>query len=732
MTAPEIIPAHGINTIMPNVSLYIIPPILSLVVGLFLAALSLVKGKLKRENVLLSVICVWWTLLSWAFICHHLIDDEQTLLAIERGVHCLYVFIPAVTLLFFQIIMNRRWNVLVIVCFGISAVLSVFTFTDYYFYGFYRYSWGLIAKNGAAFRAFSLYATVVTVYIFIFVANKIRGEKNPVNRVKYKYLFLAYCLSALMTMTNIPATNGIDVYPLSNFLFIPLAILTYGILRHQLMDIRSVLHITTFWFILSSLIVIPNITIFLLLRPHLLAIHPVFLFLIFIVWFLVNYFYFNRIQPVIDQLFNRRSYNLGKVEAGFIEDISVLKNLDELVNEVELTVKRGLHVERAVLYIKRGFSKHYRDIEENTIFLGDDIEALLLDRHSYLERSFVETSGNYHAARDTILTLFETLHGEYLIPLINNGELLGVLLLSEKTNLKRLNEREITFVHNITAYAAIALANSTMYQNLSDLKDNLERMVMERTAIIEKQKSELEKDILLAQEIQLALLPQNIPDISAVEIAYKYVPIMGVGGDFIDIHYRRGMKELGLFICDVSGHGVGSALVASMVKMSLNSWGKFIQRPAEALREMKTLLKGKMGGNFITACICCLDIESGTLISANAGHPPMLLVRSGGDIDMVRSKGRVFLDFAEPDYEDAKNYLKRGDKIVLYTDGITEARNAAGALLGEEQFVEILKHHAGYPAREMCQAVYDEILNFTGPRRSFEDDFALLVAEYKG
>jgi len=70
MTAPEIIPAHGINSIMPNVSLYIIPPILSLVVGLFLAALSLVKGKLKRENVLLSVICVWWTLLSWAFICH--------------------------------------------------------------------------------------------------------------------------------------------------------------------------------------------------------------------------------------------------------------------------------------------------------------------------------------------------------------------------------------------------------------------------------------------------------------------------------------------------------------------------------------------------------------------------------------------------------------------------------------------------------------------------------------
>lgn len=717
---------------MRNVSLFIIPPVLSLVVGLFLAALSLVKGKMKRENVWLSVICVWWTLLSWAFISHHLIEDEKTLLAIERVVHFFYVFIPAVTLLFFQILINKRRNAVVIACFGISALASVFTFTDYYFYGFHRYRWGLIAKNGIAFQAFSLYAAVVSVYIFVIVFRKIREEKNPVAKVKYKYLFLAYLLSALMTMTNVPATGGVDFYPLSNFLFIPLAILTYGILRHQLMDIRSVLHISTFWFILSSLIVVPNITIFFLLRPHLLAIHPVFLFLIFIVWFLFNYLYFNKIQPVIDQLFNRRSHNLGNVEARFIEDISLLKNLDELVNEVVFTVKRGLHVERAVLYIKRGFSKNYRDIEENSIYLDDDIEALLMERHSYLERSFVETSGNYEASRDAVLNLFKTLHGEYLIPLVNNEELLGVLLLSEKTNLKRLNDREITFIHNITAYAAIALANSTMYQNLSDLKDNLERMVLERTAIIEKQKSELEKDILLAQEIQLALLPHNIPDIKSVEIAYKYVPIMGVGGDFIDIHYRRGMKELGLFICDVSGHGVGSALVASMVKMSLNSWGKFIQRPAEALREMKTLLKGKMGGNFITACICCLDIESGTLISANAGHPPMLLVRSGGDIDIVRSKGRVFLDFAEPDYEDARSYLKRGDKIVLYTDGITEARNSAGSLLGDEHFVAILKHHAQYSAREMCRRVYDEILNFTGPRRAFEDDFALLIAEYKG
>ena len=717
---------------MQNVSIYIVPPILSLGVGLFLAALSLVKGKLKRENIWLAVICVWWTMLSWVFISHHLFDDEQTLLAIERGVHFLYVFMPPLTVLFFQIIITKRWNVVVIVCFAISALISPFTFTDYYFYGFFRYSWGLIAKNGIAFQVFSLYATAVTVYVFIFVYRIIRKEKNPVNRVKYNYLFIAYVLSALLTLTNIPAMRGIDFYPFSNFLFVPLAILTYGILRHQLMDIRSVLHVTTFWFILSSLILVPNIILFCLLRPHVLEIPSFFLSLILIAWFFLNFLYFNKIQPVIDQLFNRRSYDLGKIEAQFIEDISLLKNLDDLVNEVVHAVKRGLHVERAVLYIKRGFSKNYRDKDENSLSFDEDIEALLMDRHSYLERSFVETSGNYASSRDIILSLFTALRGEYLFPLINNEELLGVLLLSEKTNLKRFNEREITFIHNITAYAAIALANSTMYQDLSDIKDNLERMVMERTAIIEKQKSELEKDILLAQKIQLALLPQNIPDLREVEIAYKYVPIMGVGGDFVDIHYRRGMKELGLFICDVSGHGVASALIASMVKMSLNSWGKFIKQPAEALREMKNLLKGKMGGNFITACICCLDIESGALVSANAGHPPMALVRSSGEIDLVRSKGKVFIDIAEPDYEDARSFLKRGDKIVLYTDGITEARNSEGLLLGDEQFVGILEKHASCSAQEMCQGVYNDILNFTGPRRAFEDDFALLIAEYKG
>ena len=229
-----------------------------------------------------------------------------------------------------------------------------------------------------------------------------------------------------------------------------------------------------------------------------------------------------------------------------------------------------------------------------------------------------------------------------------------------------------------------------------------------------------------------AALRRGIGFIPGVEISFKYVPIMGVGGDFIDIHYRRGMNDLGLFICDVSGHGVSSALIASMVKMSLNSWGRFVQKPAEALTEMKRNLTGKMGGSFITACICCLDIRTGRLVSANAGHPPLIIARSSGAIDVVRSRGRVFLDFLEADYEEAAVSLGAGDKIILYTDGIIEARNGDGEMLGEEAFVAMISENSSLSAGDFCRRMHNDLLNFTGNGRRFEDDFALLVAEYLG
>ena len=299
----------------------------------------------------------------------------------------------------------------------------------------------------------------------------------------------------------------------------------------------------------------------------------------------------------------------------------------------------------------------------------------------------------------------------------------------KKINRKRLKLNEIRFISRLSSYATIAIANSVMYQNLSDIRDNLEKIVEDRTALIEKQKSEMERDIQLARKIQYALLPTVIPYLENMKVAFKYEPFMGVGGDFIDIHYREGMHELGIFICDVSGHGTSSAMIATMVKMSLNSWGKYIQNPGGAFPEMRDMLKGKIGDNFITAYICSIDLKSGVITSACAGHPPMILIRNTGELELVKPSGMVLMELIGSQYEEVKHKLNPGDKIVLYTDGVFEARNLSGKIIGEERFIKMISENYSLSAEDLCEKIYKDVLISSG--NIIEDDFALLIAEYQ-
>ncbi|PKL16381.1 MAG: hypothetical protein CVV49_16580, partial [Spirochaetae bacterium HGW-Spirochaetae-5] len=607
---------------MKGISPYIIPPLLCLITGYSLGIVSLIWGKFKKENMLLVLICFWWTLLSYPFIYHNIETDPDKIMRFERIIHSLFVFMPVVSVLFFQVIINKVNKSIITACFAVSFTLLFFVHTPHYFYGFHTYKWGMIAKGGLAFNAFSLYALLSTLYILRLFITEIFSETNHVIKLKYYYLFTSYFICALLTFTNAPAMFGYDFYPLSNLIFIPLGIMTYGVLRYRLVRISSVLHVTFFWLALSSMISIPNFFIFILLKNYFNSLSSFTLAVFFLLWFFINYYYFIKIQPLINQLFNKHNFNLAKMEKSFIRDLAMLKNLDELVHQMITMLRKSLSIKYASLYIRRSYSGNYTDAWGKLIDIDIKSEQILL-MGTFFEKSLIESDERTDCSSLTLIPLFLTSRSEYIIPLIHQNELIAVLTLSEKTDHIRLKESEVRFIRNISSYATIALANSVMYQNLSDIKDNLEKIVEERTALIEMQKADMESDIQLARKIQLALLPSNIPHLKKLDVAFKYEPIMGVGGDFIDIHYREGMNEFGIFICDVSGHGSSSAMIASMVKMSLHSWGKFILHPARAFVEIRNLLKGKIGDNFITAFMCCIDLKSGVITSACAGHPPM-------------------------------------------------------------------------------------------------------------
>jgi len=385
----------------------------------------------------------------------------------------------------------------------------------------------MIDRGRIAFEVFVLYGVAATIYILVLFITKLIAEKNHVIKLKYYYFFTAFLTSALLTLTNIPAMYGIDFYPFSNFVFIPLGIMTYGVLKYRLIRISSVLHLFIFWLALSSMIAIPNIFIFILVKNNFYRFDSVSLVIVFLVWFFANYYYFRKIQPLIDQLFNRRNYDLSMMEKFFIRDLAMLKNLDDLVYQMISMLRKTLNVKHASLYIHKSYPGKYLNSKMSSLDADSKTEQVLLDG-LFFEKSLIESDEEMNVTAGLLIPLFNSSDSEYIIPLVHQRELIGILTLSEKTNQVRLKENEIRFICNLSSYATIALANSVMYQNLSDMKDNLEKIVESRTAVIEKQKYNMENDIKLARKIQMALLPTNIPDIKKLNIAFKYEPIMGV------------------------------------------------------------------------------------------------------------------------------------------------------------------------------------------------------------
>lgn len=281
----------------------------------------------------------------------------------------------------------------------------------------------------------------------------------------------------------------------------------------------------------------------------------------------------------------------------------------------------------------------------------------------------------------------------------------------------------------------LKIASEVQYNliiEISNFNESLERKVEERTHTIQEQSQELEKQIMIAKKIQLSLLPEDVPKINGASLSFRYQPMMGVGGDFIDFDYKN-ENDLLLFICDVSGHGVPAAFLATMVKMSLQDCYELKLGPAESLKRIHKALQGKLSGHFLSAIYCHINLQDGIMTSANAGHLPILKVGLSGEHEFINSKGRIICEAFKTNSEEVKTKLKNGDKIILYTDGITEARNLEQEMFGDKRLIDIsLKYHFD-SSFDLCNKIYDSVLNFTGNSQSqFTDDITILVAEYSG
>ena len=246
-----------------------------------------------------------------------------------------------------------------------------------------------------------------------------------------------------------------------------------------------------------------------------------------------------------------------------------------------------------------------------------------------------------------------------------------------------------------------------------------------RTVERDQQLGELQKELAVARSIQMSILPGVFPASTAFQVAAKYVPMTAVAGDLYD-YLRTDHGRVGLLIADVSGHGVPAALIASMVKMAATAQRGQAEHPAQLLAGMNAALCGNTQGQFVTAA--CVHMDAGTreLRYAAAGHPAMLLLRAGQVIEIAEN-GLLLAAEKRAEYTERSLLLERGDRLLLYTDGLLEAKNAQGEMFGEELLAAELKQAASLTPAEAVERI---IAKVQGWGTSQEDDLTALVCDF--
>ncbi len=279
-------------------------------------------------------------------------------------------------------------------------------------------------------------------------------------------------------------------------------------------------------------------------------------------------------------------------------------------------------------------------------------------------------------------------------------------------------------------------------RNQLKIRSLTQKLIQSNRELMEKQKK-LDEDLRAAAGIQQSLLPQKVPSIEKVEIAWRFQPCDLIGGDIFNV-CRLDEANTGIYLLDVSGHGVPSALVTVSVHQMLQpQQGSLVKKrketppyyeitsPAEVCSILDREYPIERFDKYFTMVYLVLDTERGRLRYTNAGHPPPILLRGNGGLEFL-DKGGPFIGLGGIlPYEDEEKKLDRGDKLILYTDGVVEYPNGQGDFYGEQRLVDLLGSGAGLPVGLLLDRLLESLRTF-GNGTPFPDDVSLLGFEIRG
>jgi len=228
-----------------------------------------------------------------------------------------------------------------------------------------------------------------------------------------------------------------------------------------------------------------------------------------------------------------------------------------------------------------------------------------------------------------------------------------------------------------------------------------------------------------AREIQQSLLPKEIPQLPGFAIDGAWEPARVVGGDYFDV-IRLSESRLGICIADVVGKSISAALLMANVQASVRAFAAESTSPAQLCKRVNSVLCSSIGtGKFVTFFYGVLDAAEKTLQYANAGHLPPILIRAGGQVQELDSSGAVLGVFPAWKYEGSRARLEPGDRLLLFTDGITEAGLPGGEEFGEQRLIQGVRQYAAASTSELKSQLLMDVKRFCNSQ--LQDDATLIV-----
>ena len=285
--------------------------------------------------------------------------------------------------------------------------------------------------------------------------------------------------------------------------------------------------------------------------------------------------------------------------------------------------------------------------------------------------------------------------------MVARGRSLGTITLGMGPSARRYDEQDVALARQLSARAAVAIDNARLFEGQQRIAATLQR----------------------------SMLPPRLPAIPGIEAAARFSP-MGdgheVGGDFYDLFdVNDGWAAV---MGDVCGKGVEAAALTSLARHGIRIISRGTPLPSDVLRELNEVFIRDRGldARFSTALYVRLVLGAGAVVAtvASAGHPLPLLVRAGGRVETVGEPGMLLGPFADVRIVNRSAELRPGDALVLYTDGVTEARRA-GEMFGEERLRGLVGRHAGRSADDIAEAIESAVVAFHGGELG--DDLAVLV-----